>query len=401
MHRSALAATLALSFTACGGDDSSGADASIDQSADESTSDAADASTDATPPSDASVDTSPPSDGAPDAASDADSGLVVGAPISAPANTWTWVDFPTSACDDGTPTGIGVNPSATSTNVLVYFEGGGACWDYNTCVTLNTSAHGPFGMTQFQAVVAGVGGTVVDRATAQSPFKDWNLVFVPYCTGDLHAGSADPTYTNGTASKTIHHRGHTNALAFLSRLAATFRTPAKIAVAGSSAGGGGAVFNYPAFRAYWPTTSMYLVDDSLPLFVGDSIPPAVRDPWFASWNLGAITDPLCGAPCRSDLSLAMKALATRYASDRMALLTSQQDQTIRSYYQLGAAAFQMALATLTTSVLDPLGHFKHFYVNGATHTMLGSPASYTSGTAPLWTWLTQMVTDDVAWASTP
>src|SRR5690349_6763166 len=52
-----------------------------------------------------------------------------GTPITAPPGQWTWVDFPDAVCDDNSPTGIGVN-LANNKNLLVYFEGGGACWDY-------------------------------------------------------------------------------------------------------------------------------------------------------------------------------------------------------------------------------------------------------------------------------
>ncbi len=35
----------------------------------------------------------------------------LGEPLMAPAKMWTWIDFPDSVCDDGSPTGIGVNLS--------------------------------------------------------------------------------------------------------------------------------------------------------------------------------------------------------------------------------------------------------------------------------------------------
>ena len=348
----------------------------------------------------ADFDAGPSGDGAIDASTD-DSGVVLGAPITAPPNTWTWIDFPTSMCDDGTPTGIGINPSATSTNVLLFFEGGGACWDYQTCVQLNTSTHGPFGAAQFQAISANTAGTIVDRNAAASPFKDWSFVFVPYCTGDEHGGSADMVYTSGGSSKTIHHRGHDNVVAFLSRLGATFTAPGKLAVSGSSAGGGGTLFNYATIRGVWPNAKSYLVDDSLPLFEGDSIAPALRNAWFASWNLGKVVDPICGTACRANMSLMMKSVAARYPNDRMALLSSVQDQTIRTYYNLTPTQFQTALVSLANDVLEPSGIFKHFYVTGSTHTMLGSPASFLAAGMDLWMWLTKMVTNDVSWASVP
>ena len=55
-------------------------------------------------------------------------------------------------CDDGTPTGVGVYPT-DSKNLIVFLMGGGACWDYTTCVLLNTSSHEPFGATQLLALL--------------------------------------------------------------------------------------------------------------------------------------------------------------------------------------------------------------------------------------------------------
>ena len=42
----------------------------------------------------------------------------------------------------------------------------------------------------------------------------------------------------------------------------------------------------------------------------------------------------------------------------------------------------------------------NFFVSGQTHTMLGNVGAFTSGTTTLETWLTELVTDDPAWAST-
>lgn len=331
-------------------------------------------------------------DGAP-----SDAGLPLGAPIAAPANKWTWVDFADSTCDDGSPTGIGIYPSATSDKLIVYLNGGGACWDYTTCMQTNTSVHGPWGATQFAGVNGA--GSILDHGYAQNPFKDWSSVFIPYCTGDVHAGNADTTYTGPNGTKTFHHRGHANVLAYLARLGATFKSPSQIAITGSSAGGGGTVFNYASFRSYWPSASMFLVDDSLPLFQGDAVSPALRTAWFQSWNLGALSDPICGLGCRADLSLFVKAIATKYPNDRMGLLSSMQDQTIRSYYGLTGPVFQTDLVALTTNVLDPLPNFRHFYIPGQSHTMLGSPATYTAAGTPLWTWLSKMASGDPGWVS--
>src|SRR5271154_3071426 len=55
--------------------------------------------------------------------------------ITAPDDAWTWVPFDNAFCGNGSTVGIGVNLSTTSTRVLLYLEGGGACWNELTCFT--------------------------------------------------------------------------------------------------------------------------------------------------------------------------------------------------------------------------------------------------------------------------
>jgi hypothetical protein len=333
-----------------------------------------------------------------DATPGADSGAE---PITLNPGTWTWVDFPGTACDDGTATGIGVNASATSSNVLIFLNGGGACWDYSTCVELDTSAHGPFGSRQFSQIVPALGLGAFSRSAANNPFRDWTFVFVPYCTGDLHSGSRVATYTSGANTAQIHHVGHTNVQAFLARLAATFTAPGKVVLSGSSAGGFGTVFNYDEMRAHWPAAEGYMIDDSGPLLGGDAIAPQLRTAWAAAWGNEQVMDSVCGSTaCRTDYSRVYGALSARYPDDRLALLSSLQDQTIRSYLGLQPASFEAALLAAARDAIDPTPNVEYFFVSGSSHTMLGAPDSFTSGGVSLTTWLTRMVTDDPAWAST-
>lgn len=320
-------------------------------------------------------------------------------PITTPAGSWSWVDVPTSTCDEGTPTGLGANLS-DSKNLLIFFNGGGACWDATTCLTLNTSAHGPFTKTQFDASIAkGVTGSVFDRGLANNPYKDWNLFYIPYCTGDLHIGDADAAYTSGSTTKTFHHRGRANTEAFLDRIAATVPNPEQVLVTGSSAGGYGAALNYDLIRSRFPNAKVFLLDDSGPLFKSDAISPTLRDAWAQAWNYGAVLDAIDPA-IKNDFSALYPALARKYPNDRMALLSSQQDQVIRSYLGLSATAFQSALQDLDTTVLDPLPHTRYFVTSGQAHTMLGNPASQNSQGVGLLDWLNQMQSaSDSTWVS--
>ncbi|MBI4818331.1 MAG: esterase [Deltaproteobacteria bacterium] len=332
-------------------------------------------------------------------ASPGDSGYV-GQPISASVSQWTWVDFPNSTCDDGSPTGIAVN-LGTSDDVLFYMVGGGACWDYQTCFVLNSATHGPFGAAQFAAIAPFLGIGPFDRVTTQNPFRNFTFVFVPYCTGDTHAGSRDAVYVDGSGvGHTFHHRGRTNIEAYLQRLIPTFPSTDKLVVAGSSAGGYGTLYNYDLIRSGWSPASGYLVDDAGPILEGDDVMPYLRSVWYSSWGLGGVLDPLCGAACADDLSLAVTTLASRYPNDRFSLLSSLQDQTIRTYMGLTPAAFETALLRMATDVLDPLPNFRYFFVSGDSHTMLASPGSFSSNGTGLWVWLDRQVTNSGLWAST-
>src|SRR6185295_10067082 len=119
--RSLLTVLLGVALAACGSDDTAAATTTHDDGAvdaplsapeeagagDRSTSSDDVVSADAAPSNEAG----PSADGAPP----------LGVPIVAPAGKWTWVDFPDSVCDDGSPTGIGIRPSATSDKLVVFF----------------------------------------------------------------------------------------------------------------------------------------------------------------------------------------------------------------------------------------------------------------------------------------
>src|SRR5262249_16786869 len=85
-------------------------------------------------------------------------GTPVGTPISAPMEQWTWVPFDNAFCANGTPTGIGVNLTDKSKRVMIYLQGGGACWDQLTCYTLQTAANFStgYGQADFMGDVKGL-----------------------------------------------------------------------------------------------------------------------------------------------------------------------------------------------------------------------------------------------------
>ena len=318
-------------------------------------------------------------------------------PLVVPTDTWTWIDVPESQCDDGTPTGFAVNrhdPGAAGDDLFIFFQGGGACWDYTTCFALNTSTHGPIGRAQWDALEPTLPAPF-DRTRASNPFRDATMVFIPYCTGDLHVGDNVVTYPQGF---TTYHKGRPNTIAYLSRIASTWTNPTRVIYSGSSAGGYGATLSYDLARRTFPAARMYLIDDAGPLLEGDAVPAAEKTAWIAAWNIGALADGLCDA-CRTDLSGTYPALVKRFPHDRMALLSSLQDQTIRTYFMLMPAVFQTDILQLVAHRLDPTTTFRSFLIDGAQHTLLGSMTTSTTAGVVLEPWLDQMVNDRDGWTS--
>jgi hypothetical protein len=318
-------------------------------------------------------------------------------PLAGAAGAWTWVDVPGTSCDDGTVTGVAINPApgGAGDSLLIYFMGGGACWDATTCFLLNTAVHGPFGQAQWEAAAPAV-DHAFDRTRATNPFRGASYVFVPYCTGDVHAGSNVATY-DVQGPRPYAHVGRLNVQAFLPRVKATWPSPARVVVTGSSAGGFGAMLNYDLIRRTYPDAAVALVDDAGPMLEGDSIPADERSAWYASWHIGDVLDPLC-AGCRDDFSLLYPALVALYPQDRMALLSSLQDQTIRTYFQIATGAdFETRLRALIADRFAPTATLRAFLIPGQMHTLLGSPDTVTSGSVTLEGWLAGMLAGDPGW----
>jgi hypothetical protein len=317
--------------------------------------------------------------------------------LGLPENVWTWVDVPGTVCSDGSPTGMAVNPGPSSSgNTLVLFlNGGGACWDPITC-RAGLAEGGPYGRTQFESDLASKApGTIIDRAVADPIYGGATLVFIPYCTGDVHWGTSTNDYPG---VRTWHHAGQPNLAADIAWLAARVASPTRLVVSGSSAGGYGSLLAHDLARTAWPGAKGYLIDDSGPPLIGNDVPSTERTAWYASWRLDLTLAPLCPG-CRDDLSQILPTLAAKYPQDRIALLSSRRDPVISAFLFQTPSGFESALLQLVDERILPLANGRAFLVDGNDHALLRKPGAYAAGGAALPSWLGQMVNDDPAWAT--
>jgi len=315
-----------------------------------------------------------------------------GPPISAAANTWTWVPIDGTACGNGSATGIGVNPTAASTDVVVYLQGGGACWDDLTCFTIGTASNlDGYGQTAF-ATEPVLGAELFDRAAAGNPFQHASYVFVPYCTGDLHAGDEVHGYVNGT----VHHVGARNLEAILSRLAGTFTGTRRVFASGSSAGGYGVELRFHRFVTAFPDAEVHgLADGAQPVQPANGLIPTA----IAAWNLQL--PPGCAA-CSTSFPALADHLGATWPGHRIGLTASTDDGTLRFYFGYpDALTFSTATrALLASDAYGPTTDQRYFAKKIVDHTMLGHLEWTTdTSTLTLRDWVVQWRDGDPLWAN--
>ncbi|MBZ5709543.1 pectinacetylesterase family protein [Nannocystis pusilla] len=324
-----------------------------------------------------------------------------GAPIDAPAETWTWVPFADAHCANGDSTGIAVNLTDRSDRVVVYLEGGGACWDENTCYTMNASVHvsDGYGEAQFKAdfdpqLPKVATAKIFDRGDADNPFRDMSFVYVPYCTGDMHGGDNVVTY----GEHTTMHVGGANLVAYLARIVPTFPAAERAYLIGASAGGYGATFNWWRVQQAFGDVRVDLVDDSGPPLDPPYLAKELSDTWRERWNLASSLPPGC-AGCQETFGAIYDYYGANHQTQRWALLSYTRDWIVPIYFGFQIEQFPQAIEEIVQTHVDPYERAGYFLVDGVGHVLLTAPMPVTSAGVALQPWLAQLVNDDPAWTS--
>lgn len=328
---------------------------------------------------------------------DLDAGLPgdAGTPITAPNETWTWVDFPDSQCGNGVPTGIAVNPTTRSKDLIIYMQGGGACWEGLSCFVVKSAANIETGYTAASfAADSTKNAPFFSRVNLNNPVKDMSYVYVPYCTGDVHAGDSVRAYDQQNPNRLVYHKGGKNMDAFLARLKATFPDAERVFVSGSSAGAYGAQLNFPRVREAWPNAEVHVLADC-----GQMINPTgtrLTD-WLTAWN---VTVPSDCTDCTTDFPKYPAYLATKYPNSRFALLAYEQDNVLNQFFGYDLMTFRTHTLDLLTASYDPHSNAKYFLSPASSHVMLDDLFTLIGpNNVPLLTFTTDFIANDPAWAS--
>jgi len=313
----------------------------------------------------------------------------------------------------------------TVNKVVMYYQGGGACWNALTCGVVGTfdKEVDPNGSDNPNNTTTGFG----DLTNSNNPFKDWTIIFVSYCTGDIHFGDATASYNFGGTTYPTYHKGWHNARTAEKWAREHFVAPDEVFVTGSSAGAYGAFFNAPLHHFVWPDSKFTVLADA-----GNGIiTPTFLTQRFPVWNFEAhlptnIPGVIESIEDGTGIPAYTKAVADFFPNTAWGHYTSSYDggtggQT--GFYNvmshddnnpITAATFWpnwweascewndlMRAQAISTSAAVP-SNYRYYIGTGSRHTMYGSDKVYTDTTGNVPTivsWVNSMLARDIGWTN--
>lgn len=381
-----------------------------------------------------------------DAGEPADAGSDAGTTVL-PDLGWNVIGIPGSQCALGSQAGIAYNSGSTD-ELMIFLQGGGACWNNGTChpslfrwgpvcnygsdsicawddsggtkpLAVNVEHPDPFpadGGGQWTSDLGSVQSSLLFTRRIENPLKNATYVYVPYCTGDLHAGDATRTYHKKAqlfdtpVAVTHHFAGATNMDAYLAYLRTRHPSVRVIYLTGLSGGGYGASLNVARVRAVFPEAKVHLLADSAPMLQTNFFPT-----WSAEWNLQL---PAACADCDAGFPQIIQHQIDADPSARVALLSFSQDPVITRFFYSGGSTnswLNPPFGTYTTNLVmlesqyESTSNARYFRLAGQEHVMMqkygvvqsdggiSAPASSPDGGTHLKAWIDAWATGTGAW----
>jgi hypothetical protein len=257
-------------------------------------------------------------------------------PVRDTYEEWVKIEPPGVVCGNNTPYKFFVIFSDKSDNLVVVLEPGGACWDYDSC-TGNAGIRGAAnvdGLKDDHYKLAGFISPFLNRNSEEVPTTDWNMVYIPYCTGDVHTGNNVATYTDETGTKSVefHHDGHHAMEEITSWIDENFTHVPKMFVTGCSAGGVGSMVDYHFLRKGIKSVERgYMLDDSGPVFPSGGYSMPLHQKIRSAWNVDSIGGDLPSGFTFEDMGTINTAVADEFPHDRLATTYFRRDMNFSLY----------------------------------------------------------------------
>jgi hypothetical protein len=271
----------------------------------------------------------------------------------------------------------------SGSGLAIYFEGGGACFNAFTC-GLNPSSYDG---GNFNSFAKRRERRHLRRRQPENPLADWTFIYVPYCTGDVHAGAA-PTAPSPTSAGPSSSSATSTSSQYLERIVPTFLADTDhVLVTGQSAGGFGAAFNYDRIADAFPGKCGHPARRLRPADVRRLHGPCLQKLWRDAWNLDATMPADCADCFPADgggiVNLGAY-LGDKHSGQHLGLLSSLGDNTIRFFFGFGnnncnALFPSTPVDTFTRRPRGPARQLAQqpadtwgtFYLSGEQHTWIG------------------------------
>ena len=312
-------------------------------------------------------------------------------------------------CANGSSYRFFVRPAA-SDNVLIHFQGGGACWNAATCDPSNGYSQGIIGMYKDQ--VADFEGRVYEggmfaRDELSNPVRDYSVVLVTYCSADTHIGNTTQQYTSseGEVFERVH-RGIPNTNAALDWTFDNFPSPEHVMLTGCSAGAYGSIFHAPTIIEYYDGVPLTQLGDS---GVGSLVPTTWAG--IENWNTVA-SAPQILQDAQPDSYSTPELYATvanlfpqrqfaQYTSYRdfvqiLAAASMNQIPDDRSMRDAFADVWTLDMVTSLRGLDTALPNFDYYVAGGGTHCILNHSNYYRTEVSglPFVDWVAKLLEGD-------
>lgn len=263
---------------------------------------------------------------------------------------------------------------------MVYFQGGGACWNTRTCdpqgePTYERQADESDHPAQY--------GGIFDLAHPQNPVRDYSMVFVPYCTGDVHLGARDVEYAAATPGEkpfTVRHRGAGNVASALEWVTRHYPDPAVLFVTGTSAGAIPSPLYATTLARRYPRATVVQLGDGAGGYRADAIPEVLAR-WGAPATVGKAFTGERADPSVLDFETLYSLAGRRAPAVRYAQYNNAEDEVQLFFLKLLGVA-EVPLAPLLEANLADMRRtvpwFRSYTAPGGGHGILGNAGFYTS-----------------------
>lgn len=281
-------------------------------------------------------------------------------------------------CSDGSPYAY-FTRKTESKNLLVYFQAGGGCAANFPCDPQNPQMFDPTvhipdddstkGSFMWDTDHPAQLGGIFDLDDERNPFREYNILYVPYCTGDLGIGN--------NVDRNVNHKGYINNSSALEWAYKNITDPEKVFVAGSSSGAVTAAFFMGFLTEKYPNAQIAVLSDTSGAYLFDI--SETLENWGATevmQNEFGFSD----VPVENlDFDTPTLVYGARYPKITFARFDAVKDSTEQMFLSQSSGTditLAEALANSHTALRVALPNFRTYSTDGTYHTILADSRFY-------------------------